>query len=262
VPADSVLARPSRPALDAVFALKYAHVAPTAWSPRMRQRFGYFSPEDYYEALVSAAVDEQTEWLDVGCGRFLFPGNDRLARILAARCRHLTGVDPDVTIHENPYVHERQQATITGFETGRRFDLVTMRMVAEHVTEPEATVSRIAELLKPGGRAIVYTVLKWSPGGLLARWVPFQAHHAIKRFLWGSEEKDTFPVAYRMNTRRALRGLFERAGCRERLFLYADDCRALGRFRAGTLLEICTWRLLRAMRLPYPEQCIIGVYEK
>jgi SAM-dependent methyltransferase len=250
------------PDLEEAFRLKFGDPATMGWSPRMRRRFGYFSPDDRYEAQVAALVREGTAWLDVGCGRFLFPSNDRLARALALRCRRLVGVDPDATIHENPYVHERVQAALSDYRTEERFDVVTLRMVAEHVTDPEATVGRIAALLKPGGMAVVYTVFKWSPGALFARWVPFHAHHFVKRVLWRAEEKDTFPVANLMNTRGALRKLFAAAGCREAAFQYLDDCRTLGRFRTGHFLELCAWRLLRAVRLPYPELCILGVYER
>ena len=261
-PAADSLNAPTREALEGIFSLKYENLDATSWSPRMRWRFRYFSPEDQYEAVVAAAVHEDTAWLDVGCGRFLFPSNDKLARLLSGRCRLLVGVDPDDTIHENPYVHQRVQTLLGDYETALKFDVITLRMVAEHVIEPEATVSQIAALLRPGGRAIVYTVCKWSPGALVARWTPFRVHHPIKRFLWGSEERDTFPVVNRMNTRPTLRRLFKTAGCDERLFLYVDDCRVLGRFWTGTLLELGLWRLLRSVQLPYPEQCLIGVYEK
>jgi SAM-dependent methyltransferase len=255
------LGPPSRAALDDVCRLKYGD-PPPGWSPRMRRRFGYFSPDDRYEAVVAGAVHGDTLWLDVGCGRFLFPSNEKLARALADRCRLLVGVDPDATIHENPYVHERVQASLAEYRTEHRFDLVTLRMVAEHVTDPEETVASIAALLRPGGRAVIYTVFKWSPGALFAKWVPFRAHHFVKRVLWRVEEKDTFPVANLMNTRGALRRLFAAAGCREAMFHYLDDCRTLGRFRTGHFLELCLWRLLRAFRLHYPELCILGVYER
>jgi len=253
---------PSLATLEQIFQVKYAEALKTAWSPRMRWRFRYFSPEEHYEALVAQAVTPNTHWLDVGCGRFMFPSNPSLAQTLAQRCRRLVGVDPDATIQENPYVHEKVQGLITDYQPQERFDLITLRMVAEHVTDPEATVSRIVDLLRPGGRAIVYTVFKWSPAAVLARAVPFGAHHAIKRVLWSSEEKDTFPVAILMNTRATLDRLFGSRACVERLFLYLDDCRVLGRFRLGMASELSLWRLLRTVGLRYPELCIVGVYEK
>jgi hypothetical protein len=92
--------------------------------------------------------------------------------------------------------------------------------------------------------------------------VPFRLHHLPKRFLWHSAEKDTFPVAYLMNTRRALCQVFERHGFREAGFAYLDDCRTFGRFRVMQILELALWRFLHALGMRYPENCLLGVYER
>src|SRR5262245_40186768 len=105
------------------------------WGPRIRGHFGYFTPDDYYEATVSRSVTAGCTWLDVGSGRNVFPSNRKLARILARRCGLLIGLDPDSTIDENDLVHERVKTSIEGYQTERTFDVVTMRMVAEHVAE-------------------------------------------------------------------------------------------------------------------------------
>ncbi len=38
---------------------------------------------------------------------------------------------------------------------GRRFDIITLWSVLEHVPDPRATLARVSELLAPGGRAVV-----------------------------------------------------------------------------------------------------------
>jgi hypothetical protein len=40
----------------------------------------------YYEAVVAKLVRPESQWLDVGCGRGVFPSNPRLAQTLAKRC--------------------------------------------------------------------------------------------------------------------------------------------------------------------------------
>jgi SAM-dependent methyltransferase len=232
------------------------------WATRMRLDFDYFTPDEVYEALVDRLVTPGCAWLDVGCGRAVFPSNERLARALAARSALLVGVDPDETIEENAIVHRRFRGTVEGLEGERTFDVVTLRMVAEHVTDPEATAGALARLTGAGGVVVVYTVNRWSPASVVSRVVPFGLHHPVKRWLWGTEEKDTFPVAYRMNTRGSLRRLFEHHGFREANFAYLDDCRSLGRFKPLLFLELSAWRALRAVGLRYPENCLLGVYEK
>lgn len=249
-------------ALREVFRLKYGDPATYGWGPRLRLRFGYFTPDDYYEAIIAGLVGDGCSWIDVGCGRDIFPNNRPLAARLAALCPDLVGVDPDDNVDENPHVKERAKVVIDDFRSDRTFDLVTLRMVAEHVADPDAAVASLARLTRPGGTVVIYTVNKWSPVSLAAKAVPFGLHHAIKRVLWKTEERDTFPVAYQMNTRKVLRRVFEAHGFREASFAYLDDCRTFGRFRVPHALELSLWRVFRRLKMRYPENCLLGVYER
>jgi len=137
-----------------------------------------------------------------------------------------------------------------------------MRMVAEHITKPESAVSMLGRVLKPGGRVVVYTVHKWSPISMVSTIVPFGLHHHVKRVFWNTEERDTFPTAYKMNTRSELMKLFHRAGFREESFAYLDDCRASANFKWLNRIELSMWKALRAVNLHYPEVCMLAVYQK
>ena len=250
------------PAIDlpALAALKYGDLAAGGWAPRLRHRFGYYTPDDWYEACVWALVTPETDWLDVGCGRALFPSNWPAARVLAARSKSLTGLDPSDNIDENPLVQHRAKCMLEEFETDRRFDLITLRMVAEHIAKPESAVAALAGLLKPGGRVVIYTVNKWSPVSLVSAATPMSVHHAVKSVLWGGEEKDTFPTEYRMNTRATLRGLFGAAGFSEEHFTYLSDTRSSGGYRWANAIELSLWRVCDAVGVPYPENCLLGIY--
>lgn len=255
---------PTPKALRELVRLKHEGGDPAryGWGTRLRLRFGYFTPDEVYESTVARVVHDHSSWLDLGCGRNVFPNNPGLARELAARCGCLVGVDPDPTIEENPYVHRRARTTIDDFRSDQAFDVVTLRMVAEHIEHPVATLEALARLTKPGGIVVVYTVNRWSPVSVISRVVPFGLHHAIKYLFWRTEEKDTFPVAYRMNTRRQLLRLFEGNGFREIGFSYLDDCRTFSRSRLMHRLELAAWRGLRALGLRYPENCLLGIYER
>jgi 2-polyprenyl-3-methyl-5-hydroxy-6-metoxy-1,4-benzoquinol methylase len=249
------------PNLIDVFEQKYGAREELGWGPRLRLRFGYFNPDDIYEAYVSALVNEKTQWLDVGCGRDIFPSNRQTAKRLSERCRLLVGLDPSENINENTFVHHRVRSTIENFNTGIQFDLVTMRMVAEHIADPHATASALAKLVKPGGSVVIYTVHRWSPVSMISTLVPFALHHYIKRVLWKSEEKDTFPTEYRMNTRTTLRRYFEAIGFKEKRFAYLDDCRTFARWLPLSFLELALWKALHSIGIHYPEFCILGIYE-
>jgi 2-polyprenyl-3-methyl-5-hydroxy-6-metoxy-1,4-benzoquinol methylase len=254
--------KPSISDLVAVFRQKHGDPAQTGWGPRTRDSFGYFTPDEHYEAVVAKLVEPGCSWIDVGGGRDVFPDNRLLASELAARCRRFVAVDPSDTVEENQFAHQRVKAKIEDFTSSEPFDLATLRMVAEHIDTPTPSVASLARLLGPGGTVVVYTINKWSPVSLASWLTPFWIHHPIKHVLWNTEEKDTFPVAYKMNTRRRLRVLFAQAGLREQYFGYLDDCRTLHRFRTLHYLELSLWRLLRAARLRYPENCLLGVYRR
>ena len=97
---------------------------------------------------------------------------------------------------------------------------------------------------------------------LLTRLAPMGLRHVVKSWLWGTQPKDTFPTRFRMNTRGALQRLFAGHGLVEEAFLRLDDCRTFARFRSMAELELRLMRCCRALGLPYPEHCLLGVYRK
>lgn len=258
----AVVAWPTPSEQAELFRLKHGDPATAGPGPRRRWKFGYFTPDDQYETLVHSLVTPGCRWLDVGSGRDLFPSNRRLAERLSARAGWLVGVDPSANIQDNRFVHERFQGFIEDYASDQPFDLVTSRMVAEHITDPPAMLRTLARLVRPGGLVVIYTVNRWTPIALVSALVPFGLHNPIKKFFWGTEERDTFPVAYRMNTRRDLVRLFAAAGFDEVLFRKLDDCRAMANFRWPHYAELATWRMLHTVRLSYPENCLLGVYRR
>jgi len=254
---------PSAAALRELFWLKYGDPAAAAWGPATRMRSGYFNPDDHYEALVASLVTRETVWLDVGCGRDIFPSNRALAKRLSDSCRRLVGLDPDITIEENPFVHERARIPLEAYApVGHPFDLVTARMVAEHVDDPVGFAGALGRCLRPGGIAVIYTVDGKSPVPILTRVVPFALHHSLKRLIWDVEQKDTFPTRFRMNSRRRLRAIMEGAGFEEALFLRLDDCRTFSGFRTLLRLDLALRGALRRIGVGHPEACLLGVYRR
>lgn len=245
-----------------LFLTKYGLPETTGWSPRRRLRFGYYLPSDHYEVLLDNILTQETDWIDVGGGGGLFPSNPSLGQVLSERARRLVVVDPSDNIARNPFAHERAKFLIEDYQTDDCFDLATLRMVAEHITNPPSVVRCLNRLLRLGGVVVILTVNKWSPVTVISRLIPFRLHYPIKRLFWGGEERDTFPTVYGMNTRRTLRSLFQDGGFEERHFSYLDDLAVFGRFRFLNYLELLAWRGLKCLRVPYPEQCLLCVYEK
>lgn len=257
---DTLRVAPSEQDLRDYVCAKYG--TPMAPSPLLRYRLGYVSADDTYEALVSKLVREATKWLDVGCGRDIFPSNYQGARRLAERAALVVGVDPDENVQENDLLSERFRGTIEAYKTDEKFNLVTMRMVAEHVQEPEACVEKLSELTETNGLAVIYTPSKWAPVSVAATVVPFALHNRFKRIIWNTEERDTFPTAYKMNTRRTLQRLFANAGFEEVYFSRIDDCSILTKWLTLNKFEIRLRNLSFHMRLRYPEACLLAVFRR
>jgi hypothetical protein len=245
-----------------IFRLKIPASGLLGWSPRLRAKFGYYTPDEWYEATLFCLIDGKTDWMDVGCGWQLFPSNRKLADVLSSRCHSLTGVDPDDSIRRNKWVHEFKQCRLEEMDTDRRFDLISLRMVAEHIADPEAAVAKLRELTRDSGRVIIYTPSKWGLVSLVATATPMWFHRAAKRILQGTAPEDVFPTVYKMNTRRTLNQIFESHGFIEESFLYLNDCRALAAWRITSLIELSCERVLRAIGLPYLDNCLLGVYRK
>ena len=260
--APPLLRLPDEASLRQMFHRRYGPQRALGWGPRLRQSVNYYTPDDVYEALVAGLVVQGMSWLDVGCGRELFPNNLGLAEILSKRCERLTGVDPDPTLDENPWVHEKIRGGIDAFDGEAGFDLVTMRMVAEHIQDPIACTKSIARALRPGGLAVVFTVCGISPMPILTRLAPMSLRHVVKSWLWGTQPKDTFPTSFKMNSRAVLQRQFAAVSMKEEAFLRLDDCRTLARFRSLNKLELLLMRACRALAVPYPEHCLLGIYRK
>lgn len=233
------------------------------WGHEMRRRMGYFTPDDHFETTVAQLVRPGSAWCDVGCGREVLPPNQPLARALAERASRVYGIDPDSNILENALLSDRFHGQIEDCPERDAFDVMTLRMVAEHITDPERVMNSIAAMLKPGGRVVIYTPYKWSPMALAARIAPFKLHAPLKRLLWPDiQDRDTFPTAFRLNDRKDIRRHAERSGLRVESFTLLDDCSLFARFKTLHLLDLSVRRACRAIGAPYPERCILAVLLK
>ena len=170
---------PTGTELDAGFRLKYGDPEKTGWSPAMRYKAGYYNPDDVHEVMMDKLVTADTNWLDLGCGRNVFPSNEKLAWQLSKRCQHFTGVDPDETILENEYAHETFQGFLGDYQSTRKYNVISLRMVAEHVDDPDALIRDIAANAAPGCLVVIYTVNKYSPVPLVTSLVPFALHLSL-----------------------------------------------------------------------------------
>lgn len=233
------------------------------WRVRLRKRFGYFKPIVWYQTTVDQLAQEGVEWIDVGGGKTLFPNNPNLSIELSRRAAFLVGVDPSNTLEQNELVHEKAYAILEDYKTDRTFDLATMRMVAEHVEDPDSFCGALGRLIHQSGHVVILTPNKWAFVSIIASIVPNRFHPFFARILSPNRlEEDVFPTFYRMNTRSDLKHVFDRCGFDEVGFAYLADCVVLQRFRVTYFVELLIWKTMSLIGIRYPETNILAIYRR
>ncbi|MEV5355023.1 class I SAM-dependent methyltransferase [Streptomyces sp. NPDC052693] len=170
----------------------------------------------YYPTILDFVPENCREALDVGCG------DGELARLLAARSGHVTGIDLSPEMVES--ARDRSQDVPNArfleadfLEAGGtqlppgRYDLITMVAVAHHIGT-ERALNRSAELLAPGGRlAIIGLADPGSVLDLLHLAVAVPAVKLVGRGRGGSHTPSKMPVADPDTTFREARDIAHRA---------------------------------------------------
>jgi SAM-dependent methyltransferase len=128
----------------------------------------------------------------------------RVARLVGVELVPFTDVPPGIETHNTDL------ATLP-LDDGS-VDLIMSRSVFEHLTDPQAVYREFARVLRPGGRVVFLTANMWDYGTLVARLVPNRFHARIVKAVEGREEEDTFPTAYKTNTRADVDRLASDAG--------------------------------------------------
>lgn len=248
--------------LDYILKKRNEHGRPLGPAPIRRRNFGFYTPSEKYEAILNRLLKPESNWLDLGGGRYLFPENPALAIELSKRCSRVVGIDPSPNIEENQYINERFQGFLDDFKGQRNFDVISLRMVAEHIQEPQSIVSQISKSIKVGGFVVILTVWDYAPITWISRLTPHWVHFPIKKVFWGGEEKDTFPVAYKMNSLSKLRKLFGDQGFTTEMLELVADCSTTSKWQILNTLELSAWKALSTLNVPYPESCVLAVFRK
>lgn len=194
---------------------------PSAMAARLRDRHYPSDAHPYrvFERHVEALIGVGTHTLlDAGCGRTV-----PVLRKYLGRVPRLIGVElVDFTdVPEGIEAHNADLARLP-IEDGC-VDLVISRSVFEHLTDPASVYRELHRVLRPGGRLVFLTANMWDYGTLVASAVPNRLHARVVKATEGRQEEDTFPTAYRTNTRRAVDRLAADSGLEVASFEYLNQ---------------------------------------
>ena len=179
---------------------------------RVDTRVGFYS-------RVAALLRPEMTVLKFGAGRGLYasdpiPYRRELSR-LRGKVARVVGVDIDPVVTTNPDLDEAHVLPLSAdgaiklpLDDGA-VDLIVSSFVFEHVENPQAVVSELHRVLRPGGWLCALTPNRWGYIGLGNRLVP---ERLKSRLMWTlqpqREAEDVLPTHYRLNDRRALRRAF------------------------------------------------------
>lgn len=226
---------------------------PLGWSEIFDASISDFDSVVPFLGIAQLLSHEARMVLEVGCGRgaVIDANVSRPLQDLRGAGRRVIGIDIDPVAADNPAIDEFRLIDADGHwpvEDGQ-VDLAVSDWVLEHVLDPRAFVAELSRVLRPGGAFVARTVSRGSALSLASRSVPNSRHAKVLQVLQpGREERDVFPTAYRMNTRKDLAALLDAdydwtVSHRGGLHHYLHPWPALARAAAAT-----EPRLPRAMR--------------
>jgi ubiquinone/menaquinone biosynthesis C-methylase UbiE len=161
-------------------------------NPEYRHRY------EIYNELLVGSLSENIVWLDIGCGL-----NDYVADF-GHNAKSALGIDVIIDPRKTgaPFL----QADLRNIPLpSSSADLITLRMVVEHLANISNDLSEIERLLKPGGKLIVLTTNVLSPTVFLPRLLPFSIKKWIILKMFKVDNQDVFPTHHKFNTPAKIR---------------------------------------------------------
>ena len=161
-------------------------------NPSYRHRY------EVYNELISGELSSDKVWVDIGCGC-----NENVS-VYGGKARIAVGIDALVHpgLCKAPFV----QASLRTIPIRSGcVDLVTLRMVVEHLERVPDDFAEIERILRPGGKMVVLTTNRLSPLVFLPGLLPYRLKEGLIRKTFHTAAEDVFPTFHRCNTPSAMK---------------------------------------------------------
>ncbi len=138
-------------------------------------------------------------------------------------------------------------------------DIISLRMVAEHLENPEEVLKELSRILKIGGKLMIYTPNINNYLNFIAKHFPNFYKEKIKKKMWQMEEEDIYPGYYLLNRRDKIKSALKKYNLKEKKFYYIP---AMASEKRNTIyyLEFLLVHILNILKIF--NMNIIGIYEK
>ncbi len=174
---------------------------------------------EQYRDLIAEFVTDQTLVLDLGCGR----------TSLAAEQIQSAGISVGVDMSFSDLEHN-QIVTYRVLADGEAlafsddsFDLIVSQWSVEHFANPRLVFGQIARVLRPGGKAVLFTTNAYNYIPVLSRFLGAGTQRLLISRLLRRAEHESFATYYRANTVHGLRRMCEEVGLRPTEIRYVGN---------------------------------------
>lgn len=182
-------------------------------------RPGYEDSVTLYARLVAQYITPQVRVLDAGCGR------GGVIELYWERVKQAIGLDADpLSLREHRCLDHLVQGDLARLPfPSACFDLVLCSWLVEHLDTPDTVFQELTRVLRPGGHLVLVTPNAWNYVTVIQRVIPGAFQDWLARKIYGREEKDTFPLAYRANTKGSLDAKLGGVGLANEEFHFVGD---------------------------------------
>ena len=146
-----------------------------------------------YNKLLEECISPETVWLDIGCGK------NELVSEFGKNAKYALGID---------ILDEKERLDAPFLKCDLRSiplppnyaNVITLRMVVEHLEKIPGDFAEAIRLLIPGGKLIILTTNSLSPLVFLSRLLPYRLKSWMIQKLFSINSSEIFPTYHRFNT--------------------------------------------------------------
>jgi len=205
-----------------------------------REHPAYLTSRDIYEELLATYVRSDSKVLDAGCGQA------GIVEQVMPIIKQAVGIDQTFgNYRETIKLRDLAQGKLEDLPfSPNSFDVISCTWVLEHLKNPERVFREFARVLCPDGILLFLAPNARNYVTLVNRSVPNWLHELMTYVFYGRDQRFTFPVYYRANTKSMLNASLSRLNFTCERFQYIGDPTYIAfnepLYRLGVALERLT----------------------